>query len=220
RSHTYSDRAAVMKQDQMAKMSRIYTLPLADPQATIETVGGKGASLARLSRAGLPVPDGFQITTEAYSRFVTGNGLLDQILGAISTITPDQPATLEEASGRIRKLFAQNAMPEDIAGAIRHAYAELGGDDPPVAVRSSATVEDMPGMSFAGQLETYLNIRGEAMVLEGVKRCWASLWTVRAIGYLVRNGISPRDVTVAVVIQKLVPAEAAGIMFTANPLTG
>jgi len=209
-----------MKQNQIVRMSRVYTLPLADPQATIETVGGKGASLARLSTAGLPVPDGFQITTEAYSRFVRGSGLEEQILAAVSAVIPDQPATLEEASRRIGRLFAQSEMPEDIAEAIRHAYAKLGGGDSPVAVRSSATAEDMPGMSFAGQLETYLNLHGEAMVLEGVKRCWASLWTARAISYMAMNRIEPREVSMAVVIQELIPAEASGIMFTANPLTG
>ncbi len=201
-------------------MPQIYTLPLADPQATIGTVGGKGASLARLSMAGLPVPDGFHITTAAYRRFVTEYGLQEQILAAVSAVTPDQPATLEEASGRIGSLFAQSAMPEDIAEAIRHAYAELGGGDLPVAVRSSATAEDLPEMSFAGQMETYLNVHGEAMVLEAVKRCWAALWTARAIGYRARNGIAPQEVSLAVVIQELVPAEAAGIMFTAHPLTG
>jgi pyruvate,water dikinase len=201
-------------------MPQIYTLPLADPQATIETVGGKGASLARLATAGLPVPDGFQVTTAAYRRFVAGCGLQEQILAAVSAVTPDQPATLEEASRRIGRLFAQSAMPEDIAEAIRHAYAELGGGDLPVAVRSSATAEDLPEMSFAGQMETYLNVHGEALVLEAVKRCWASLWTARAIGYRARNGIAPQEVSLAVVIQELVPADAAGIMFTANPLTG
>ncbi len=201
-------------------MPLIYTLPLADPQATLATVGGKGASLARLSRAGLPVPDGFHITTTAYRRFVTGLGLQEQILAAVSAVTPDQPVTLEEASGRIGRLFTKCAMPEDIAEAICQAYAELGGGDLHVAVRSSATAEDLPEMSFAGQMETYLNVRGEAMVLEAVKRCWASLWTARAIGYRARNGIAPQEVSLAVVIQELVSADAAGIMFTANPLTG
>ena len=201
-------------------MSQIYTLPLADPQVTLGTVGGKGVSLARLAAAGLPVPDGFQITTAAYRQFVAEHELLEQILVAVSAITPDEPATLEEASGKIGKLFAQSAIPEDMADAIRRAYAELDGGNLPVAVRSSATAEDLPEMSFAGQQDTYLNIRGEEAVLKAVKRCWASLWTARAIGYRARNGIAPQDVSLAVVIQELVPAEAAGILFTANPLTG
>jgi pyruvate,water dikinase len=198
-------------------------LALDDASATLEEVGGKGASLARMAAAGLPVPPGFHITTAAYRRFVTENGLQEQILAAvsgISAVTADHPAALEEASRQIGKLFANGVMPDDIAGAIRRAYAELGGDDVPVAVRSSATAEDLPEMSFAGQQETYLNMHGEAMVLEAVKRCWASLWTARAIDYRARHGIAPQDVSLAVVVQELVPADAAGILFTVNPLTG
>src|SRR6266700_2823580 len=195
-------------------------LALDDASATLERVGGKGASLARMAAAGLPVPPGFHVTTAAYRRFVTENGLQEQILAAVSAVTPDQPATLEEASRQIGSLFAKSVMPDDIAGAIRQAYAELGGDDLPVAVRSSATAEDLPEMSFAGQQETYLNMHGAAMVLEAVKRCWASLWTARAIGYRARYGIAPQDVSLAVVVQELVSADASGILFTANPLTG
>ena len=195
-------------------------LALDDASATLESVGGKGASLACMVAAGLPVPPGFHVTTTAYRRFVTENGLQEKILAAVSAVTADDPATLEEASRQIGRLFAQSVIPDDIAEAIRQAYAGLGGDDLPVAVRSSATAEDLPEMSFAGQQETYLNMHGEVMVLEAVKRCWASLWTARAIGYRARHGIAPHDVSLAVVVQELVPADAAGIMFTANPLTG
>ena len=197
-------------------------LALDDSSATLEQVGGKGASLARLAAAGLTVPPGFHITTAAYRRFVTENGLQEKILAAVSGVSAaaNQPASLEEASSQIGRLFANSVMPDDIAEAIRQAYAELGGDDLPVAVRSSATAEDLPEMSFAGQQETYLNMHSAAMVLEAVKRCWASLWTARAIGYRARYGIAPQDVSLAVVVQELVPAEASGILFTANPLTG
>jgi phosphohistidine swiveling domain-containing protein len=199
-------------------------LPLADPSATLERVGGKGASLARMAAAGLPVPPGFHITTAAYRRFVTENGLQERILAAVSAVAADQPATLEVASRQISDLFAQSAMPDEIAAAIRRAYAGLsakaGVNDLSVAVRSSATAEDLPEMSFAGQQETYLNIRGAAQVLDAVKRCWASLWTARAIGYRARNRIAPEDVSLAVVVQELVPADAAGVLFTANPLSG
>src|SRR6266487_5121993 len=194
-------------------------LALDDPSATLERVGGKGASLARLAAAGLPVPPGFHITTAAYRCFVEENGLQELILDAVVQVVADQPATLVEASERIEKLFAQGRMPDALAEAISRAYAELGADLP-VAVRSSATAEDLPQMSFAGQQETYLNMRGEAMVLSAVKRCWASLWTARAIGYRARNHIAPQDVSLAVVVQELVPADAAGILFTANPVTG
>ncbi len=159
-----------------------FILSLSDVSARLSQVGGKGASLARMAAAGLPVPPGFYITTTTYRRFVTEHELQEKILSAVSAVAADQPATLEEASKQIAGLFAQSAMPEAIAGAIRQAYAALGGGGLPVAVRSSATAEDLPELSFAGQQETYLNIHGEAMVLDAVKRCWASLWTARAIG--------------------------------------
>src|SRR5579863_8782303 len=127
---------------------------------------------------------------------------------------------MEEASRQIGRLFAQSTVPDDIAEAIRQAYAQLGGGDLPVAVRSSATAEDLPEMSFAGQQETYLNMHGEAMVLDAIKRCWASLWTARAIGYRARSGIAHEEVSLAVVVQEIFLADAAGILFTANPLTG
>src|SRR6266480_6235760 len=195
-------------------------LALDDTAATLEQVGGKGASLARLAAVGLPVPPGFRITTAAYRYFVTENGLQEQILATVSAVTADQPTSLEEASRKIGRMFAQGTMPAEIATAIRQAYVALGGNDLSVAVRSSATAEDLPEMSFAGQQETYLNMHGEAMVLEAVKRCWASLWTARAIDYRARHGIAPQDVSLAVVVQQLVTADAAGILFTANPLTG
>lgn len=195
-------------------------LALDDASATLEQVGGKGASLARMAAAGLPIPAGFYITTAAYRRFVAENGLQEEIIAAVSTAKADDPASLEKASKQIEGLFADNRMPDDIAGEVRQAYAELDGGGQAVAVRSSATAEDLPDMSFAGQQETYLNMRGETQVLDAVKRCWSSLWTARAIGYRARNDIAPQDVSLAVVVQKLVPADAAGILFTANPLNG
>src|SRR5258708_18687043 len=162
--------------------------------ATLDQVGGKGASLARLAAAGLPVPPGFNIATTAYRRFVTENGLQEQILAAVSAVTADQPATLEEASKQIAGLFEKSVMPDEIAGAIRQAYAELGGGDLPVAVRSSATAEDLPELSFAGPQETYLNIPGETMVLDAVNRCWPSLVTARALGHRARQGNAQENV--------------------------
>ena len=197
-----------------------FILPFSDVSAQLSQVGGKGASLVRLVAGGLPVPPGFHITTAAYRRFVEEHGLQEAILVAASVANADDPASLEAVSKQIGQLFAQSAMPDDIAEAIRQAYAQLGGDELPVAVRSSATAEDLPEMSFAGQQETYLNMHGAAMVLDAVKRCWASLWTARAIGYRARHNIAQEDVSLAVVVQELVPAEAAGILFTANPLTG
>ncbi|GAA2870946.1 hypothetical protein GCM10010517_31240 [Streptosporangium fragile] len=187
-------------------------LPLPDEAADLALAGGKGASLARLARAGLPVPPGFHVTTDAYRDFVARDGLHELIMEAVSGASP------EEAAPRIAALFAGREMPPETAEEIRAAYAKLG-DDVPVAVRSSATAEDLPGMSFAGQQDTYLNIRGEAL-LDAVKRCWASLWTARAIAYRVANGVPQDDVALAVVVQELVPADAAGVLFTADPVTG
>lgn len=201
-------------------MTLQYVLPLADPRATLAIVGGKGASLAKLSSAGLPVPGGFHVTTAAYNQFVAENNLQSRILAALEPVDASQPAALETASRTIQALFAQAQMPPAIAGAIAQVYATLPGDDPAVAVRSSATAEDLPDLSFAGQQETFLNIRGITDVLEAVKRCWASLWTARAIGYRAQHDIDQDSVSLAVVVQVLVPAEAAGILFTANPVTG
>lgn len=195
-------------------------LALDDASASLARVGGKGASLARLAAASLPVPPGFHVTTAAYRLFVARYGLQDQILAAVSSASPDQPATCDAAARTIAALFSQHPMPDEVIAAIRQAYSGLGGTDLAVAVRSSATAEDLPNLSFAGQQDTYLNMRGGAQVLDAVKRCWASLWTARAISYRIRNHIAPAEVSLAVVVQKLVPADAAGIMFTAHPVSG
>jgi phosphoenolpyruvate synthase/pyruvate phosphate dikinase len=212
---------------------KLYVLPLSDPQASLEMVGGKGMSLAKLARAGMPVPDGFYITTAAYREFVAVSGLQPRILTALERVDAADPATFETASQIISGLFATARIPSGIEIAIRDAYINLDSQNAghgrsssgnrrplPVAVRSSATAEDLPNASFAGQQETYLNIRGEDAVLEAVPECWASLWTARAIAYRLRQGIQPEGVALAVVVQKLVPAEAAGILFTANPVSG
>ncbi len=197
-----------------------FALPLLTVQADLETVGGKGMSLSRMINAGLPVPDGFHITTEAYRQFVTANRIQTHIHRALEKVDVAKPTTLETASKKIYSLFAEGKIPESITKDIVQAYQTLPGNKPEVAVRSSATAEDLPGASFAGQQETYLNIRGAENVLKAVQKCWASLWTARAIAYRIRQAIPPESVALAVVIQLLVPAEAAGILFTANPLTG
>src|SRR5919106_3509974 len=201
-------------------MTQEYLLPLDDRRATLETVGGKGASLARLLRAGVAVPGGFHLTTAAYERFLMANGLESGIRAALEKAETSKPDTLESASGEIEELILRGSMPEEISEAISQAYAGLPGDEPAVAVRSSATAEDLPGASFAGQQESFLNVRGEKELKEAVKRCWASLWSARAIGYRERQGFGHDRVTVAVVVQHLVPAEVSGILFTANPVTG
>jgi pyruvate,water dikinase len=201
-------------------MTHEYVLALADSKATLANVGGKGASLARLSAAGLPVPDGFHLTTAAYQGFVAANDLQPRILAALERVDTSQPTTFETASRTIRDLFANAPMPHDIADAIAAAYLKLAATCPAVAVRSSATAEDLPDLSFAGQQETYLNIEGIAAVQDAVKRCWASLWTPRAIGYRAQHNIDHSAVALAVVVQMLVCADAAGVMFTANPVNG
>lgn len=194
-------------------------VPLDAADADLALVGGKGASLARLAGAGLPVPPGFDVTTVAYRDFVTAGGLQERILAAVAEVDPDRPETAQAASDRILRWFAESPVPEVIAEAVGKAYAEMG-DEVAVAVRSSATAEDLPEMSFAGQQDTFLNIRGEAAVLDAVRRCWASLWTARAIDYRLRNGVAADEVALAVVVQELVPAEAAGVLFTRDPVTG
>jgi phosphoenolpyruvate synthase/pyruvate phosphate dikinase len=199
---------------------RTYILPLSDPQADLATAGGKGASLAKMAQAGLPVPGGFHITTAAYREFIHASGLQPHILSALKEVDSQQPTTLETASAAIHHIFAKAEIPAKLADAIRQAYAALPGQDPAVAVRSSATAEDLPEASFAGQQETFLNVNGASAILDAVRKCWASLWTARAIAYRLRQGITPDSVALAVIVQLLIPAEAAGILFTANPLTG
>ena len=195
-------------------------LAMDSPAATVGRAGGKGASLARLAAAGLPVPPGFHLTTSMYRRFVDQNHLGESILAEASEAQAADPATLDRASARISAWMRQGTIPADIAMLIRSSYDRMGQDDPRVAVRSSATAEDLPDMSFAGQQDTYLNVRGADAVLEAVRLCWTSLWTARALGYRARQGIRSEDVAIAVVVQQLVPADVAGILFTADPLTG
>ncbi|HUS15316.1 MAG TPA: PEP/pyruvate-binding domain-containing protein, partial [Chloroflexia bacterium] len=199
-------------------MDRDIILQFDDPAADLAAVGGKGANLARLARAGFPVPPGFLVGTAGYRAFVEANDLQAAILTIARAVPAGDPAALEVASAAIRDRFAAGTMPPAVAAALAAGYAELGS--PPVAVRSSATAEDLPDMSFAGQQDTYLNIVGPATLQDAVVRCWASLWTARALGYRARNGIAPEDVALAVVVQEMVPSEASGVLFTANPLTG
>jgi rifampicin phosphotransferase len=187
----------------------------------IALAGGKGANLGELSHAGLPVPPGFVVTTTAYDAFVEANGIGDAIVGRALVTRADDPAGFEEVAEGISALFSGGKVPEAMADEIRAAYQELSEDgEMPVAVRSSATAEDLPGMSFAGQQETYLNVRGAEALLDRVKNCWASLWTARAMAYRARQGVDPATVSLAAVVQKMVESEAAGVMFTANPANG
>ena len=185
----------------------------------IALAGGKGANLGELSHAGLPVPTGFVLTTKAYDAFVEANSIEEAILGRASVTRADDPAVFEEIAegdpGAV--LRRQGSRGDGRRDTCR--LPKLSGDavGTPVAARSSATAEDLPGMSFAGQQETYLNVRGAEALLDGVKNCWASLWTARAMAYRARQGVDPATVSLAVVVQRMVESEAAGVMFTANP---
>ena len=197
-----------------------YVIPLSDLRAKQHTVGSKGVWLARLSVAGLPIPTGFHITTAAYRRFVVENRLQPAIEKALEGVDLHQPATLEAASQAIRDAFINGRMPEEISVAVSLAYANLPGGFPSVAVRSSATTEDQPSLSFAGQQASYLNVSSIPALFEAIKRCWASLWTARAITYRLQHQVEMKSLAMAVVVQVLVPAQASGVLFTAHPTTG
>jgi len=189
-------------------MKPSYILALDNPSANLETVGGKGLSLSKMISAGFPIPRGFHITTEAYCTFIKLNALQTKIIATLKDVDTALPASLETASATIRSLFAQAGIPPDIAESIRGSYEALGRPEKSVAVRSSATAEDLPEASFAGQQETYLNIHGMDTLLNAVKKCWASLWTARAIAYRIKNNIDQNTVALAVVVQEMVNAES------------
>lgn len=174
------------------------------------SAGGKGANLGELIRAGFPVPPGFVVTTAAYDEVVSRHGLGEII--ARSLRAERDPGVV------IRDAFNAAAIPTEVEREIAAAYERLG--EGPVAVRSSATAEDLPDAAFAGQQDTFLNVVGTDAVLRAVRRCWASLWTDRAVAYRGRQGIDQTTVKLAVVVQRMAPAEVAGVMFTANPVTG
>ncbi|MEV0644163.1 PEP/pyruvate-binding domain-containing protein [Phytomonospora sp. NPDC050363] len=192
-------------------MSSVLVLPFEEIDAALHhLVGGKAANLGVMTRAGLPVPSGLCLTTEAYAR-VTGTAL-DNVLDALDGDT----APLAELAARARRIVATAPVPADIAEAV----TALADADTPYAVRSSATAEDLPHASFAGQQDTYLNVVGVPALLDAVRRCWASLWTDRAVAYRAANGVGHRSVRLAVVVQRMVDAATAGVMFTADPVTG
>ncbi|GAA3670329.1 phosphoenolpyruvate synthase [Arthrobacter ginkgonis] len=181
-------------------------------------VGGKALNLGVLLADGLPVPGGFCLTTAGYAAMARDAGLEGPV-DALGPLDPADPAALAEATARIRAAVHATAVPQPVAAAVLEAYAGLG-TDVPVAVRSSATAEDLPEASFAGQQDSFLNVRGADAVMEAVRGCWASLWTDRAVAYRAAHGIGQRGVGLAVVVQVMVPAAAAGVLFTANPVTG
>lgn len=168
-----------------------YILPLSSMEATLARAGGKGANLAELVRAGFTIPPGFIVTTDAYRAFVEANQLQPRLLTLAQNISPSDTIALENASTEIRARFEQGKLLREIAADITSAYHTLTPSGSPVAVRSSATAEDLPGLAFAGQQDTYLNVIGDEAVLDAVKKCWGSLWTARAMAYRARNHSHP-----------------------------
>lgn len=195
----------------------------------VPLVGGKGANLGEMTNAGIPVPPGFCVTAQAYKYFVEnvkvedGRSLQEWIMEVISKTNVDDSKQLQENTARIREKIVSMEMPEEIAKEIEEAYKNLSQrfnkDAVFVAVRSSATAEDLPEASFAGQQETYLDVYGVEDVIEKVKKCWASLWTARATFYRAKQGFDHSKVYLSAVVQKMVNSETSGVMFTANPVT-
>jgi len=210
-----------------------FTLPFEDClHDCVGLVGGKSTGLGSMIRAGVPVPPGFAVTTHAYRAMLAYGGTEREIAEILDKADPQDVDGLEKISRRIEELIVGTPMPVDVEFAIRDGYEELtalcsaaidfegGRPDLPVAVRSSATAEDLPGASFAGQQDTFLWIVGADDVVAHVKRCWSSLYTARAIAYRIEHGYDHEQVYMSVCIQKMVNARAAGVMFTLNPING
>lgn len=193
-------------------------------RASLPVVGGKNASLGEMIKTGIRVPPGFAVTTQSYQSFITATGIQEEIFHLLSDLDVDDMEALNAASAGIQKLFLKTPMIGEIAAAIASEYRRLCETSSlkniPVAVRSSATAEDLPTASFAGQQDTYLWIQGEDAVVQNVQKCWASLFTPRAISYRVKNGFAHEKVLISIGVQKMVNSKAAGVLFTLNPTNG
>jgi pyruvate,water dikinase len=191
---------------------------------SLPIVGGKNASLGEMIKADIRVPPGFAVTTDSYLLFITDAGIKDKIIEIVANLDPEDVEALNQASADVQELIKHTAIPEAVARAITNGYAQLCDKCAvaviPVAVRSSATAEDLPNASFAGQQDTYLWIQGADQVIAHVQNCWASLYTPRAIAYRIKNDFPHEKVLISVGVQKMVNAKAAGVMFTLNPTDG
>ena len=197
----------------------VLDLPEVD-QTQVALVGGKGAQLGELSRIeGIQVPAGYCVTTDAFRRVMADAPSIEDRLDQLSRVSPDDRDAIRTLSAEVRGTIEGITIPEDLAAAITGPLTRLD-EHTAYAVRSSATAEDLPTASFAGQQDTYLNVVGPAAILQHVSRCWASLFTERAVTYRLRNGFDHRKVQMAVVVQQMVFSDVAGIMFTADPITG
>ncbi|MCO5059445.1 MAG: phosphoenolpyruvate synthase [Rhizobiaceae bacterium] len=197
-----------------------YTLEFSEiGRADHARVGGKCASLGEMTRAGVAVPPGFAVTTDAYLAMLDQTRLREEIMAQIARVDFDNVDSLERAAQAIQIRFRSHHLPEAVEAAIRSGYAEIG-EGTPVAVRSSATAEDLPDASFAGQQDTYLWVCGAGDVVEHVRDCWASLFTARAMKYRHDANLGQIDVLMSVAVQKMVNARAAGVAMTLDPLNG
>jgi len=186
-------------------------------KADVNTVGGKGANLGELTNAGIPVPPGFIITADAYYYFLEKTRILPQIRELLSSLNPQDSQQLQKVADKIQQIILDSQVPASLSKEIQKAYVKLGGEL--VAVRSSATAEDLPDASFAGQQSTFLNIQGGSNVVEAVKACWASLFNARAIFYRVEQNYDHFKVGIAVPVQRMVQSQTSGVMFTLEPVT-
>ena len=191
---------------------------------SLPLVGGKNASLGEMIKTGIRVPPGFAVTTDGYLGFITDTGIKDKIFDILSNMPPDDVESLNRASAEIQGIINNASLPDEIKSAIAEGYSlfceKCSVETVPVAVRSSATAEDLPTASFAGQQDTYLWVEGTKKVIDSVQRCWASLFTPRAIDYRNKNDFPHEKVLISVGIQKMVNSRAAGVMFTINPTNG
>ncbi|MBI3443374.1 phosphoenolpyruvate synthase, partial [Candidatus Woesebacteria bacterium] len=184
-------------------------------------VGGKGANLGEMVKVGFPVPPGFAITVPSYDLFLSENNLEKWISDTLKSVNPNNPAELNQAANSIQKKILASEIPDDVVRETVRAYKKLSGflKKALVAVRSSATAEDLPKASFAGQQATFLNVKGESNLLLKVRECWASLYTPRAIFYREENKIPHQKVKISVIIQKMIQSETSGVAFTVDPVT-
>ena len=193
-------------------------------KSDIGIAGGKGANLGELTQAGIPVPPGFVVTAQAYEYFMDEAGINDKVMSILDEIDINDTKALQAAAEEIKRIIVESPIPDDLILFIREYYNELcqrvGEDDTDVAIRSSATAEDLPEASFAGQQDTFLHVSGDDEVIEYIRKCWASLFEARAIFYREENNFEHSKVYIAVVVQKMANADKAGVMFTVNPSTG
>lgn len=184
----------------------------------VPLAGGKGANLGDMAQAGLPIPPGFVITASSYREMLKRSGLIPQIEAILAGLNRKDCDQLQQVESQLRRLFEDICIPAELEQSILNCYRELG-NDVPVAVRSSATAEDLAGASFAGQQETFLNVVGEEALLRAICNCWSSLFTSQAIFYRCQQGFNDSEVLMAVVVQKMVNSEKSGVSFTVDPVT-